>query len=214
MSLEKHKEILLEGILKDIYKKMEEDGKKKQELRNSLKKEQEVFDEFKKLYNRAKQTKSENDIVKALEYYKENKKYIKHTTAMQHKANEIERELLKLYEPYRKKKEQEKYNKKWAHRNGQKVTIPEIKKHLMIIVRRLNSEQKTKDDFKKYDAKLICHLFEDYDNYVIFEMIDGDQESHMALRDYLYIIGKELENVLPVDVDYGDGDEGCLYISY
>ena len=38
MSLEKHKEILLEGVLKDIYKKMEEDGKKKQELRNSLKK--------------------------------------------------------------------------------------------------------------------------------------------------------------------------------
>ena len=84
----------------------------------------------------------------------------------------------------------------------------------MIIVRRLNSEQKTKDDFKKYDAKLICHLFEDYDNYVIFEMIDGDQESHIALRDYLYTIGEELENILPVGVDYGDGDEGCLYISY
>ena len=107
---------------------------------------------------------------------------------MQHKAIEMERELLKLYEPYRKKKEQEEYNKKWSHRNGQKVTVPEIKKHLMIIIRRLNTNQKTKDDFKKHDAKLVCHVFEEYNNQVIFEIIDGDQESHMALIDYLYII--------------------------
>lgn len=175
--------------------------------------------EFKKLYKDAMSSKNPDKARKALKYYKENKNNIDQIILVKDKKRKMIEDLESIVTSdtlkKNKEKEKEEYNKKWAHRNGKKVTIAEIKSNLLVIVRRRSAEPKVKEKLKEFKAKLVVKYFdEEYKGNVIFEIIDGDQEARVELIDILYEIGGELEEAIPVSVDYGDGDEGCLYIDY
>ena len=119
-----------------------------------------------------------------------------------------------------------------------KNIVPLIEKTLKKIASRYNSDpdlqKKMRDIIVKYDSnadeckeytnsskkiKLTCNIFEEYNNEVYFEIIQDDEIIRLALSDILWDIGKELEKELEdynftCSCDYGDGDEGCIYVRY
>lgn len=173
---------------------------------------------FIKLYKKAKETNKEEDIKKAIEFYKST---IDKGIFVHKRIKEIYKELLKMYKPFEDKKKQDEYNKKWGFRNGKEVTIPEIESHLKVIIAKLKKDPKCIEYFKKYNAKLICvNLYSntgDIYKYVEFQIISGDNYAYEYLDDYLYQIKDQLEKELPVSVDCITPDkeyEGRLYIYY
>lgn len=165
---------------------------------------------FKKLYKVAKQTRKEKDIDNAIKYYESNKMINYHIKSLE----KLYKELLSMKNVFIAKRNEINYKKKWAHRNGKDVTISEIGSHLKVIIDKYNKDPECIKDCDKYNANLICDLFESGRNDCIYQIIDGDQEANCKMLKWSYKIGKQLEDELPVSVEYGDGDEGCLYIEF
>lgn len=200
--IENRRKIIYESELLDLTKKIYKSNK----IRTVI--------EFKRLYNKAKETKKEEDIKKAIDYYNKN---IKEGLNFSKEIEKMYNELEALYKSCLNKKKQDVYNKKWAHRNNKKVTVSEIEYHLRNIVNKLKENKKCIEDFNKYHAKLIVkNVFEDSnENYVEFQIIYGNQEACCDLDDYLYKIKDRLETELPINVECTNDDktyEGCLYI--
>ena len=76
---------------------------------------------------------------------------------------------------------------------------------------------------KSYNNSSIkAEIFEYSDTEIIFEIFHEDQEFNIDHLDILYDIGNQLEDsdefkaiseYAGIDIGYGDGDEGCIYVT-
>lgn len=88
---------------------------------------------------------------------------------------------------------------------------------------RNNLLKELKNICKSYNNKYIYpEIFEDDGMYIIIEIFHIDQEYNLKNIDTLYEIADKLENTAiykdinnnaVISIDFGDGDEGCLYIT-
>jgi len=201
---------LIEQKRESIYESGLFDGSIKKELIEPYK----AWTAFKKLYKEAIKTKDEQKCKECVDLYDKNKKIIEMLPYVDRKASKMRSEVAKILTEYNTKRAEER----WANRK--QTNVVEIKKQLMIIVRRYNNDPKVVAELKRLKAhKLVCHIFEEneYKNghkEVIFEICNDNQEIRIKLHGIIYSIGEELEKVLDVSVTTGDGDEGCLYVTY
>lgn len=170
-----------------------------------------TFITFKRMYKKAISSKNVKDIKEALDYYKDHKYEFKSITALDHKAKDMANELENIL------KEKDSVNVKKAWNNRKKVTVIDIKRELMIIVRKYNNDPKIIAELKKHKAnKFICHIFEEFDNEVSFEVCDEDQDIRIKLHGIIYSMAEDLEKTMypSIKTSTGDGDEGCIYVEF
>ena len=166
------------------------------------------FMEFKQLHKKAIESKDEKDVRKALKFYKDFNYEFKQYTSIDHKAKTLANELNKLLAEIEQKN---------ASIGKKKITVADIKRQLMIIVKRYNNDPKIIAELKKYKAKkFVCHIFEEYDNEVYFEVSEDNQEIRINIAGIIYDMAKDLEKTLSPSItcDTGDGDEGCIYVYF
>lgn len=166
------------------------------------------FIEFKKLYKKAIQSKEEKDVRKALKFYKDFNYEFRKVTYIDHKAKDLLKDLNSLLIEIEQKN---------AIMGKKKITVADIKRQLMIIVKRYNNDPKIIADLKKYKAKkFVCHIFEEYENEVYFEVSEDNQEIRINISGIIYDMAQDLEKALSpsISCDTGDGDEGCIYVSF
>lgn len=169
------------------------------------------FITFKRMYKKAIESKNEKDIRDALKYYKDHSFEFKSITYLDHKAKDMANELENIL------KEKYSANAKESWNNRKKVTVTDIKRELMIIVRRYNNDPKVIAELKKYKAnKFVCHIFEEFDDEVSFEVCKEDQEIRIKLHGIIYSMAEDLEKAMypSITTDTGDGDEGCIWVQF
>ena len=169
------------------------------------------FMEFKKLYKKAISTKNINDINKALKFYKQFDYEFTKVTSIDHKVKDMVKELDNIL-------------KEIEHQNDQKdkkkITVSEIKRHLMVIIRKYNSDPEIIARLKEEEAsKFVCNIFDESDNSVTFWVVKVGQEQEItiAISDIISDMAEELEksfNYGDIFCDTGDGDEGCIYVYF
>lgn len=167
-----------------------------------------TFVTFKRMYKKAVQSKNEKDVREALKYYKDHSFEFKSITFIDHKAKDMAKELNNILKEIDTIK---------AKEGKKKLTVSDIKRELMIIVRRYNNDPKIISELKKHKAsKFVCHIFEEYDNEVSFEVSKDDQEIRIKISGIIYDIAQDLEKSLApsISCDTGDGDEGVIWVSY
>ena len=167
-----------------------------------------TFITFRRMYKKAVQTKDEKDVRDALKYYKDHSFEFKSMTSIEHKAKDMVIELNNILKNIEDVK---------AKEGKKKLTVSDIKRELMIIIRRYNNDPKIISELKKYKAnKFICHIFEEYDNEVSFEVSKDDQEIRIKISGIIYDIAQDLEKSLApsISCDTGDGDEGIILVTY
>lgn len=167
-----------------------------------------TFITFKRMYKKAIQSKNEKDVREALKYYKDHSFEFKSITFVDHKAKDMAKELDNILKEIDTIK---------AKEGKKKLTVSDIKRELMIIVRRYNNDPKIISELKKHKAnKFICHIFEEYDNEVSFEVSKDDQEIRIKISGIIYDMAQDLEKSLApsISCDTGDGDEGVIWVTY
>lgn len=170
-----------------------------------------TFITFKRMYKKAISSKDEKDIKEALDYYKDHKYEFKSMTILEHKANDMAKELESIL------KERDASRAKEAWNNRKKVTISDIKRQLMIIIRQTNNDPNVVKELKRLKAKnFVCHIFEESKEEVIFTVCEDDQEIRIELSGIIYDIADDLEKAMypSISCSAGDGDEGCIYVRY
>ena len=136
----------------------------------------------------------------------------------------------------RKQKENsaKKNNKVLIYDNFTDEDIELIYNELKAIIKRVNNDPNTKktieasyneyyedDDNKKpfVFKKFVCNIWEESDTEIIFEVLDTEQDYRIIASDIVYNITKELDKICKEknlnvgSCDYGDGDEGCVYVT-
>ena len=169
------------------------------------------FITFKRMYKKAISSKNEKDIKEALDYYKNHKYEFRSITALEHKANDMARELENIL------KERDAVRAKESWDNRKKVTVSDIKRQLMIIIRQTNNDHNVIKELKRLKAKkFVCHIFEESKNEVVFEVCEDDQEIRIKLSGIIFGIAEDLEKAMypSISCSSGDGDEGCIYVKY
>ena len=173
-----------------------------------------AWSSFKKLYKEAIKTREEQKCRECIDFYDKNKNIIEKIPYIDTKASKMRSEIASILKEYETKRVEQRWQ------NRKRTNVAEIKKQLMIIVRRYNNDPEVIAELKRLKAhKLVCHIFEEneYKNgnkEVVFEICTDDQEIRIKLHGIIYKLGEELENILDVSVSTGDGDEGCLYVIY
>lgn len=105
----------------------------------------------------------------------------------------------------------------------EKVTRDVVRDTNIIIAKDTELQNKIKESAKKFDIvlkkipKFIMDPFESSDTEIILIVLDEDQMIRVALNGITYDIAEKVEKILndkgiKVNVDIGDGDEGCIYI--
>lgn len=170
-----------------------------------------TFITFKRMYKKAISSKNEKDIKEALDYYKNNKYKFKSMSILEDKANDMARELENILKERNAIKSRESWN------NRKKVTVSDIKRKLMIIIRQTNNDPNVIKELERLKAKkFVCHVFEESEDEVIFEVSEDDQEIRIKLSGIIYGIAEDLEKAMypSISCNTGDGDEGCIYVNY
>lgn len=95
---------------------------------------------------------------------------------------------------------------------------PEIKSHIKSLIDKFAKEAANDGNpMSKSDLqfKLICDIFEESNEELIVEIIDGSQEIRITLGSIVYDIANAISIKYPqLNVETGDGDEGCIYLNY
>lgn len=170
-----------------------------------------TFWNFKSLYKEAIKTQNPNRAQTARDMYSQ--EYYKMKPDEDKKARKMCNELDEII-----KKSKKTIRKNNSYRDLDDDYKEEIENILKKIVNKYNNDPEVKNKLKELKtSKLICDVFEDLEDEISFEICDDDQETRIKLLSVIDDIASDLKKELKnpgLNISTGDGDEGCIYITY